>query len=209
MASIVPLGRGYFPHDSRHFVPGYHRASPPGQKPSPLKAIRIIRLWVEPGLSSVAPSGSLFRRLPLHCLDEATHESFRIDIEHDVYLPFAEARRHRIRINSGGAVARSVTDIDIHQNLLLIRYQGWIEVDSHCHFVPKKSASNQYQGQDETEKLPRRRGAGTTYDQSDFWKSLADLSRVAMLFHRINQFVPAQLGVQAEFVKVIERSEID
>jgi hypothetical protein len=24
----------YFPHDSRHFVPGYYRAVPPGQKPS-------------------------------------------------------------------------------------------------------------------------------------------------------------------------------
>jgi hypothetical protein len=27
-------GLGYFPHDSRHFVPGYYRAVPPGQKPS-------------------------------------------------------------------------------------------------------------------------------------------------------------------------------
>jgi hypothetical protein len=26
--SIVPLGRGYFPHDSRHFVPGYYHAVP-------------------------------------------------------------------------------------------------------------------------------------------------------------------------------------
>ena len=31
--SIVPLGRAYFPHDSRHFVPGYDRAVPPAQKP--------------------------------------------------------------------------------------------------------------------------------------------------------------------------------
>src|SRR5271166_4003583 len=31
--SIVPLGRGYFPHDSRHFVPGYYQPVPPGQKP--------------------------------------------------------------------------------------------------------------------------------------------------------------------------------
>jgi hypothetical protein len=30
IGSIVPLGRGYFPHDPRHFVPGYH-AVPPGQ----------------------------------------------------------------------------------------------------------------------------------------------------------------------------------
>jgi hypothetical protein len=29
--SIVPLGRGYFGHDSRHFVPGYDHAVPPGQ----------------------------------------------------------------------------------------------------------------------------------------------------------------------------------
>ena len=29
-----PAGtRGYIPHDSRHFVPGYYRAVPPGQKP--------------------------------------------------------------------------------------------------------------------------------------------------------------------------------
>jgi len=40
--SIVPLGRGYFPHDSRHFVPGYYRAVPPGQKPSPIEVPRII-----------------------------------------------------------------------------------------------------------------------------------------------------------------------
>jgi hypothetical protein len=33
IGSIVPLGRGYFPPDSRHFVPGYYRAVPPGQKP--------------------------------------------------------------------------------------------------------------------------------------------------------------------------------
>src|ERR1700722_11599050 len=33
IGSIVPLGRRYFPHDSRHFVPGYDRAVPPGKKP--------------------------------------------------------------------------------------------------------------------------------------------------------------------------------
>jgi hypothetical protein len=32
MASIVPLGRGYFSHDSRHFVPGYYHAVPSGTK---------------------------------------------------------------------------------------------------------------------------------------------------------------------------------
>jgi hypothetical protein len=31
IGSIVPLGRGYFSHDPRHFVPGYDRAVPPGQ----------------------------------------------------------------------------------------------------------------------------------------------------------------------------------
>jgi hypothetical protein len=31
IGSIVPLGRGYFPRHSRHFVPGYYRAVPPGQ----------------------------------------------------------------------------------------------------------------------------------------------------------------------------------
>src|ERR1700760_925012 len=34
-ASIVPLGRSYFLHDSRHFVPGYYRAVPPGQNHPP------------------------------------------------------------------------------------------------------------------------------------------------------------------------------
>jgi hypothetical protein len=31
IGSMVPLGRDYFPDDSRHFVPGYDRAVPPGQ----------------------------------------------------------------------------------------------------------------------------------------------------------------------------------
>src|SRR6202035_3136106 len=31
IGSTVPLGRGYFPDDSRHFVPGYDHAVPPGQ----------------------------------------------------------------------------------------------------------------------------------------------------------------------------------
>jgi hypothetical protein len=31
--SIVPLGRGHFPRDSTHFVPGYYRACPSGTKP--------------------------------------------------------------------------------------------------------------------------------------------------------------------------------
>ena len=29
-----PAGTGYFPHDSRHFVPGYYHAVPPGQNTS-------------------------------------------------------------------------------------------------------------------------------------------------------------------------------
>jgi hypothetical protein len=33
IGSIVPLGPGYFPHNARHFVPGYYRAVPPEQKP--------------------------------------------------------------------------------------------------------------------------------------------------------------------------------
>ena len=28
-----PAGTGYFPHDSRHIVPGYYLAVPPGQRP--------------------------------------------------------------------------------------------------------------------------------------------------------------------------------
>jgi hypothetical protein len=42
IGSIDPLGRGYFPDDSRHFVPGYYRALSPGQKHSPVEAPRII-----------------------------------------------------------------------------------------------------------------------------------------------------------------------
>jgi hypothetical protein len=32
IGSIVRLGRGYFTHQPRHFVPGYYRAVPPGPK---------------------------------------------------------------------------------------------------------------------------------------------------------------------------------
>ena len=38
IGSIVALGWGYFPHDSSHFVPGYYRAVPPGQKPFALRS---------------------------------------------------------------------------------------------------------------------------------------------------------------------------
>src|SRR5271154_5985820 len=41
IGSIVPLGRGHFPRDSRHFVPGYYRAVPPGQNQSP-SAVQTI-----------------------------------------------------------------------------------------------------------------------------------------------------------------------
>jgi hypothetical protein len=33
IGSIVPLGRDYFPRESRHLVPGYYQPVPPGQKP--------------------------------------------------------------------------------------------------------------------------------------------------------------------------------
>ena len=39
IGSIVPLGRGYFPRHSRHFVPGYYRAVPPGQIHSTAEAL--------------------------------------------------------------------------------------------------------------------------------------------------------------------------
>jgi hypothetical protein len=38
IGSTVPLGRGYFPNNPRHFVPGYYRAVPPGQIPFALSA---------------------------------------------------------------------------------------------------------------------------------------------------------------------------
>jgi hypothetical protein len=47
IGSIVRLGRGYFPDDSRHFVPGYDRAVPPGQNcHSPVEAPGIIFAFV-------------------------------------------------------------------------------------------------------------------------------------------------------------------
>jgi hypothetical protein len=33
IGSNVPLGLGYFSHHTRHFVPDYDRAVPPGRKP--------------------------------------------------------------------------------------------------------------------------------------------------------------------------------
>jgi hypothetical protein len=37
-----PAGTGLFPHDSRHFVPGYYRALPSGQSHSPIETPLII-----------------------------------------------------------------------------------------------------------------------------------------------------------------------
>ena len=42
MISTVPPGRGLFVSLSRHFVPGYYRPVPPGQKPFAHRAPRII-----------------------------------------------------------------------------------------------------------------------------------------------------------------------
>jgi hypothetical protein len=52
--SIVPLGRGYFPDDSRHFVPGYYRAVPPGQNH---RVSLGTESRVTPGLCDLGPSG--------------------------------------------------------------------------------------------------------------------------------------------------------
>jgi hypothetical protein len=43
IGSIVPLGRGRFPRDSRHFVPGYYRACPSGTKPIAIEVPRIVQ----------------------------------------------------------------------------------------------------------------------------------------------------------------------
>jgi len=37
----LPAGTGYFPHDSRHSVPGYYQSVPPGQKPFAPRAHRV------------------------------------------------------------------------------------------------------------------------------------------------------------------------
>jgi hypothetical protein len=42
IGSIVPLGRGHLPRDSRHFVPGYYRACPSGTKTIAIDVPRII-----------------------------------------------------------------------------------------------------------------------------------------------------------------------
>jgi hypothetical protein len=48
-----PLGRGYFPHDSRHFVPGYDHPVPLGRRHSP----RFVRS-LSPALKTYAISGA-------------------------------------------------------------------------------------------------------------------------------------------------------
>jgi len=49
IGSIVPLGRGFLLIISRHFVPGYYRAVPPGQKATISLSLRDKRSWaVEP-----------------------------------------------------------------------------------------------------------------------------------------------------------------
>jgi hypothetical protein len=49
MPSTVPPGRGLSPSLPRHFVPGYYRAVPPGQKPFAHRKRLALnqRLWVE------------------------------------------------------------------------------------------------------------------------------------------------------------------
>src|SRR5271166_2634920 len=55
--SIVPLGRGYFPHNPRHFVPGYYQPVPPGQKPFGPRAprLKLTRMGACPS----APTGGI------------------------------------------------------------------------------------------------------------------------------------------------------
>jgi hypothetical protein len=52
--SIVPLGRGYFTDDPRHFVPGYDRAVPPGQIHSTAEALlKLALMGFNPGKHSI------------------------------------------------------------------------------------------------------------------------------------------------------------
>jgi hypothetical protein len=55
-----PAGTGLFPHDSRHFVPGYYRALPPGQSHSPIETPRIILapIGLKPWAESCNPVGA-------------------------------------------------------------------------------------------------------------------------------------------------------
>jgi hypothetical protein len=45
-----PAGTGYFPYDSRHFVPGYDRAVPPGQIHLTTQALlKLALMGFQPG----------------------------------------------------------------------------------------------------------------------------------------------------------------
>jgi hypothetical protein len=56
-----PAGTGLFSSASRHFVPGYYRAVPPGQKPSPIEVHRIILalMGLKPWAKSFGPFGAI------------------------------------------------------------------------------------------------------------------------------------------------------
>jgi hypothetical protein len=56
--SIVPLGRDNYPHDSRHFVPGYIHAVPPGTK-----YILLAQALVSERLCGFALPLALLRRM--------------------------------------------------------------------------------------------------------------------------------------------------
>jgi hypothetical protein len=52
ICSIVPLGRGYFPHASRHFVPGYDHASLWDKYILPVEAlIKLALIGFQPRVS--------------------------------------------------------------------------------------------------------------------------------------------------------------
>jgi hypothetical protein len=48
IGSIVPLGRGYFPRQPRHFVPGYYRAVPPGQNTLERRGFKLAFYGLKP-----------------------------------------------------------------------------------------------------------------------------------------------------------------
>ena len=79
IGSIVPLGRGYFLHDSRHFVPGYYRAVPPGQKPF---AIRII-LALKPYPPGIEQAGTACLHVSKNvCYDPGPHLISQVSAAH-------------------------------------------------------------------------------------------------------------------------------
>ena len=52
-----PAGRGYFPHNPRHFVPGYYQPVPPGQKPFGPRAprLKLTRMGARPDALPLDP----------------------------------------------------------------------------------------------------------------------------------------------------------